>query len=186
MEIFISIVLGICLSAASGFRIFVPFLVLSIAVFFGWINLGNGLWIGSSASLITFGLGATLEIVGYYNPWIDNMLDLLSTPLSIIAGMFLMSLVLDDLNFFLRWIFIIVFGGGAALYVQILSVKVRGLSSYFSSGNGNRIVTTIENISAIVISLSAILSPVAALIISLLTILSILKMTKIAKEKILI
>lgn len=178
----LSLIMGICLIAASGFRLFVPFFVLSLASITGLFIPGESLeWIATYPALISFGAASLIEICGYYSPWIDNMLDLITTPFSIFIGIFLMSLVLTDFNPFLKWVLIIIFGGGIALNVQLLTVKARALSFVFKSGRGNFIVSTVENISSIIISILAILIPVVSLLVMTLIIIWIY--VKIVKEK---
>jgi len=174
--------MGVSLSAASGFRLFVPLFILSLASLAGWIDSGKTFeWIATYPALILFGFASLLEIIGYYCPWIDNMLDLIATPLSIFAGIILTSAVLTDTYPYLKWAVIIVFGGGASMNVQLLTVKARALSSVFASGKGNSIVSTIENISSIVISVLAIFIPVLSLILS--AAIGYLIYLKIVKEK---
>jgi hypothetical protein len=46
-DLFLPVIIGVGLSAAVGFRIFVPFLALSIFSLLGYINLSSGFeWIG--------------------------------------------------------------------------------------------------------------------------------------------
>jgi hypothetical protein len=75
MDTILAISLGIGLSAASGFRLFVPMLGLSIAVMTGYLEPAEGFaWIGSWPALIAFGGGhPVLEIGVYYIPWLDNV-----------------------------------------------------------------------------------------------------------------
>mgnify|MGYP001221590468 FL=1 len=166
MEIVLSIIVGISLSAAAGFRVFVPFLVLSICSYAGWIDLGEGSqWMGSLPALISFGVATTAEIGGYYVPWIDNMLDLISLPVSLIAGALLTSSVIVELDPLLKWTLAIVLGGGAALNTQMLTIKARALSSAFTSGLGNPIVSTIESAASTIISFLAIFLPILAIFV---------------------
>lgn len=177
--------MGICLSAGSGFRLFIPFFILSLASFSGWIESGTTFeWIGTYPALIIFGLAALLELIGFYCPWIDNVLDLVATPVSIITGIILTSAVITDINPFLKWFLVIILGGGASLNVQLLTVKARALSSVFPSGKGNFLVTTIENISSIAISVLAIIIPTfSLLLIVVIVYLIYLKIVKEKKEK---
>ena len=55
MDTILSVCLGIGLSAACGFRVFVPLLVMSIANLSGHLTLAHGFdWIGTYPALITF------------------------------------------------------------------------------------------------------------------------------------
>lgn len=184
MEIFLSIIMGICLSAASGFRIFVPFLIMSVASLAGWVNLGSSAeWLSTYPALITFGAATIVEIGGYYNPWIDNMLDLISTPLALIAGTILTSSLITDINPLLKITLAIICGGGAALNVQFLTVKARALSSFFTTGLGNPIVTTLETVSSIFFSFLSLFIPILAFIILIIFIFVTVKLIKKAGKK---
>ncbi len=184
MQILLSIITGISMSAACGFRIFVPFLVMSIASLSGWVSFGNETsWIGTYPALIVFGVATIVEIGGYYNPWIDNMLDLISTPLALIAGIILTSSILTDINPFWKWTLSIIAGGGAAINVQLLTVKARAFSSFITTGLGNPIVSTIETLSSITISFLSIFVPVVAFLLLLLIVVFIYKMIKKAKDR---
>ena len=78
-ELPLSIVLGIGLAAATGFRVFLPMLIVSGAAYTGHLPLTeNFAWLGTSAALTMLGVAALLEIIAYYVPGIDNLLD---TPL---------------------------------------------------------------------------------------------------------
>lgn len=87
MELLLSICLGIGLSAACGFRVFVPFLIMSISSLTGHLALSpNFQWIGTYPAVVSFAVASLLEITGYYIAWLDNLLDTIATPAAIIAG----------------------------------------------------------------------------------------------------
>ncbi len=82
MDTLSSICLGIGLSAACGFRVFVPLLFMSIASLTGHMTLSSGFdWIGTYPALAAFGVATVLEVAGYYIPWIDNLLDTIAQAL---------------------------------------------------------------------------------------------------------
>ena len=69
MEILLSLCIGVGLSAACGFRIFVPFLVMNLAARSGHLFLSPEFqWMSSDAAFIAFGTAAVLEISAYYLP----------------------------------------------------------------------------------------------------------------------
>jgi uncharacterized membrane protein len=83
----LSIVLGIALAAATGFRIFLPMLIMSVAAYTGHLSLaGNFAWLGTPAAVIMLSVAAVAEIVAYYIPVVDNLLDALATPAAFVAG----------------------------------------------------------------------------------------------------
>src|SRR5947207_9549521 len=87
LETLLSVCLGIGLAAACGFRIFVPLLVTSLAAQTGHLTLAGGFqWIGTRPALVAFAVATVLEILAYYVPWIDNLLDVIAGPAAVTAG----------------------------------------------------------------------------------------------------
>ena len=80
MEIVFSILMGLGLSAACGFRIFIPLLVAGIGIHAGALHPAPDFtWLGSTPALVGFGTATLLEIAAYYIPWLDNVLDIAAT-----------------------------------------------------------------------------------------------------------
>lgn len=99
METFLSILVGIGLSAACGFRVFVPMLIVSVAAWMGWLPLGADFqWLGTLPALIAFAVATVVEVTAYYVPWVDNALDSLAGPVATVAGTVLMASVLGDVT----------------------------------------------------------------------------------------
>jgi hypothetical protein len=81
MEIILALCLGITLSAASGFRLFLPPLVLSVAGLVGDVQLASGFeWIGTYPTAIALGIATSVEILAYFIPVVDNFLDTVGIP----------------------------------------------------------------------------------------------------------
>jgi len=94
-SIILTVLMGIGLSASSGFRIFIPFLLISIASLTGYLSLSDSFsWIATYPALITFGVATVLEIAAYYIPWVDNVLDTIASPIAVIAGIILTASVI--------------------------------------------------------------------------------------------
>ena len=163
MEILLAACAGIALSAACGFRVFVPLLVMGIAAHSGKIDPAPGFdWIGSWPAMICFGAATAAEIAAYYVPWIDNALDTITTPGSIVAGTVATAAVLPDIHPAIKWTAAIVAGGGAAGAVQLTTVLTRGLSTATTGGVGNPAVSTGEAAGSIALSVIAVLIPLLA------------------------
>src|SRR5437764_9696014 len=123
METLLSICVGIGLSAACGFRVFVPLVIMSVAALTGHLTLARGFeWIGSYPALVAFAVATCLEIAGYYIPWVDHLLDTVATPAAIIAGTLVSASLVADVSPLLRWALAIIAGGGAAGMVQATTV----------------------------------------------------------------
>ena len=165
METTISILIGIGLSAASGFRVFVPLLGLSIASMTGALELSdNFLWIGSLPALIAFSAATLIEIGAYYIPWIDNVLDTIASPLAVISGIMVSASVFTDISPLFKWTLAIIAGGSVAGLVQHGTVAVRAASSVTTGGIGNFLVATFEFIGASATTALAIMVPVVCII----------------------
>jgi hypothetical protein len=166
METFIGITVGIGLSAACGFRVFVPLLVMNLATITGHLHLAPGFeWIGSDYATIAFGTATIVEILAYYIPWLDHVLDLIASPAAIIAGMVVTASVVMDISPFLKWTLAIIAGGGAAAIVQGVTVTLRTKSSALTAGMGNVLVSSVELVGSIVTALLAIIVPILCLIL---------------------
>jgi hypothetical protein len=165
METFALVCLGIGLSAACGFRVFVPLLVLSIAAHTGHVQLAKTFaWIGSTPALIAFSVATAAEIGAYYIPWLDNALDTIAAPLAAVAGVVATASVVTNIDPFWSWTLAIIAGGGAAASTQIATTKARAASSLTTGGLANPVVATVENVSSTALSVVSFLWPIAALI----------------------
>ncbi len=170
-EIIIAILLGIGLSASSGFRVFIPLLVASVASYFDILHLGQGFdWLGSIPAMIIFGVAAVLEVIAYYIPVVDNFLDTIATPLAIGAGALLTTAVLPIDENLSRWAMGIIIGGGSAASIQTGTSLLRLFSTKATLTTANPIVSTTENISATSSSILALFFPVLIGIIFLIII----------------
>ena len=166
IEILLTILMGIGLSAASGFRVFIPLLVVSVASFTGNLTLADSFsWIGTLPALITFSIATVFEIAGYYIPWVDNILDTITSPLAVVSGAVLMASVVTDISPLFKWTLAIIAGGGVAGTIQALTGMTRVTSSLTTGGLGNPAVSTVESGSSITLSAIAIFIPLIAGII---------------------
>ncbi|NER06316.1 MAG: DUF4126 domain-containing protein [Okeania sp. SIO3C4] len=163
METLLGICLGVGLSAACGFRIFVPPLVMSIAAQSGNLQLSSDFaWMGTPQATIAFGVGAFLEVAAYYIPWVDELLDIVATPTAVIAGTIITSSFVTDMSPMLQWTIAVIVGGGAAGTVQGLTDVTRLASTTLTGGFANPGVSTMELLSSSVLSILAISAPVFA------------------------
>jgi hypothetical protein len=170
VSIVTAVCLGICLSAACGLRVFLPFLVVSVAAKFGLLELRDGWqWMGSWPAITAFSTATVLEIGAYYVPWLDNLLDSIATPAAGIAGMLMTVAVMPaDMSALNSWCLAVIAGGGAASGVQLVTVSARALSTASTGGLGNHVVSTGEAMGALGISISALFVPIiiAAIVIT--------------------
>ena len=172
MEIILALCLGITLSAASGFRLFLPPLVMSVAALTGNLELSSGFaWIGTYPTTIALGIATIAEILAYYVPVVDNFLDTIEIPTAIAIGIILTAANLGDIDPLLQWGIAAIAGGGTAGIIGIFTAVIRATSTGFTGGTGNFLVATAEALSSGVLTILAFTLPLlaAALVIGLLT-----------------
>jgi Domain of unknown function (DUF4126) len=164
-----SIVLGVGLAAATGFRVFLPMLIVSVAAYTGHLPLdGSFAWLGMPAALTMLSVAAIAEILAYYIPGVDNLLDFLATPAAFVAGTIVSAAVMIDQPPMVKWTAAIIAGGGVAGLTQGATAMLRAKSTIFTGGFGNLIISTAELCGALLVSLLALAAPIAALVVVIL------------------
>jgi hypothetical protein len=172
----ISACLGVGLAASCGFRVFVPMLVASIATKAGLLTLDDGFaWVGTYGAIIAFSLATVLEIGAFYVPWIDNALDSIATPAAIVAGSVVAAACVSDMHPMLQWSTAIIAGGGGAGVVKAGFAGIRLGSTAVTGGVANPVVSTVEWIGALLLSILSVVVPVLAAVISLLLVAFLLR-----------
>ena len=180
MDVLLSLCLGIALSAASGFRIFIPPLAMSLAANYGDYNLSPQFeWLGTTPALIALGIATIVEVLAYYIPVVDNLLDTIELPTAVAVGTILTGANLGDVNPVLQWTIAIVAGGGTAGAIEGAAAVTRLASTGLTGGMGNILLATMEAPNSAVLSILALSLPflAIALVIGLL----IFAVTKISK-----
>lgn len=169
METILSLCIGIGLSAACGFRVFVPLLVMSVASLMGWFEPMKGFeWLAIPSVCIGLAVATICEIGAYYIPWVDNALDTITTPAAMVAGtLTTMAVSTGEMSQFASWAAAIIVGGGTATAVQMGTVAVRGVSTATTGGIANPLVSTGEWIGAIVVSVLSLIVPVLVVIVGI-------------------
>ena len=166
VELVVGVCAGISLSAACGFRVFLPLLAVSIAAhFFGFKVNADFEWIGSWISIVSLATATIVEVVAYYLPFVDNLLDLINVPLAFVAGAVMMSGVLPDVHPYLKWSIAGLLGSSAAGLTQLVTMIIRGASTATTAGAGNNVVSSSEDVCATIFSLGAILFPLIAIVV---------------------
>ena len=166
-EALVALSMGIGLSAAAGFRIFLPPFLLSLVIKFGNLDLELGgtsfEFFDSEITIFLLGAAVIIETLAYYIPWVDNLLDGVASPAAIIAGTGMTAMLLgEEMSPILQWSLAIIAGGGVSAGIQGATVVTRGTSTVLTGGFGNPIVSTIENIAALLFALFALILPFLA------------------------
>ena len=189
VTIIMATLMGISLAAASGFRVFLPPFLLSLAARFNVVWFLDIDLIGtqfefftSTLSIVVLGIATVAEFAAFYAPWVDNALDTIATPASIMAGVAMTAIVLEGNDPIIQWAIAIVAGGGVAVTIQSATVATRGLSSTFTFGLGNSAVATGENVASVALTLIAILIPFLSALFVLVIVALLLRMKRKKKE----
>lgn len=146
------VLLGIALAACCGFRIFLPFLAVAIAAQLNWLEMSPSMqWINSWQAITCFAVAALAEIIAYYVPFLDNILDTITTPLAVVAGTVLASAVIpyDQGHALLHWGLSAIGGGTLAGSIQGGTGFLRLFSTKATVGSGNVLIASLENAAAI-------------------------------------
>jgi hypothetical protein len=160
-----SIGLGLGLGVAAGFRVVVPFWVLSAAALWGHVGLADSVaWLGTPTALVGLSIALVVELLAYSLPWLDNAIDTVALPVAAVAGTLLMAIAANQLDPFAQWSLAIVAGGGTAATVKGLNGLTRLVSTATTGGATNLILAMAEVIGAIAIAALALVAPLVVLV----------------------
>ncbi|MCJ7933803.1 MAG: DUF4126 domain-containing protein [Chryseobacterium sp.] len=163
----LSAFIGIGLAAATGFRVFLPMFVVSLSSYFHWIPMNENFeWLAGLPALITMGIATIAEILAYYIPFVDHLLDTISVPTATVAGSILFASQFADLGTFPQWALALIAGGGTAATISSGFAGIRAASTATTGGLGNSVVGTTETAGAGIMSILAIAMPVIAAILA--------------------
>ena len=175
----LSIALGIALAAATGFRVFLPMLIVSGAAYTGHLPLNDSFaWLGTPYALTMLSVAALAEILAYYVPVVDNLLDALVTPAALIAGTLVSAAVMTDVPPMVKWTAAVIAGGGVAGLTQGLTGILRAHSTVLTGGLGNSIIATAELGGAVLISFLALVAPAVAIALVMLFLLVAIRLVR--------
>ncbi|WP_312390410.1 DUF4126 domain-containing protein [Chryseobacterium sp.] len=171
----LSAFIGIGLAAATGFRVFLPMFAVSLASFMGWIPMNEHFeWLSGLPTLITTGIATIVEVLAYYIPFVDHLLDTLSVPLATIAGSVLFASQFADLGTFPQWALALIAGGGTAATISSGFAGIRAASTATTGGLGNSVVGTTETAGAGIMAVLAMALPILAGICAIVLVIFIL------------
>ena len=180
-DVILALCMGLGLAAASGFRVFLPPFLLSIAVRADAVEVNLAEtpfeYFESNLAVILLGVATLAELSAYYVPWVDNLLDTIASPAAVVAGTGMTAIVLEgNTDPVIQWSLAIIAGGGVTAVVQSATVVTRGISTTLTAGLGNPVVSTGENIASVILALVAMVLPIlAALLVAIIVGMIVLK-----------
>ncbi|WP_106918064.1 DUF4126 domain-containing protein [Chryseobacterium aurantiacum] len=164
----ISAFIGIGLAAATGFRVFLPMFMVSLASYFHWIPMSEQFeWLAGLPTLITTGIATVAEILAYYIPFVDHLLDTVTIPMATVAGSILFASQFAELGTFPQWALALIAGGGTAATISSGFAGIRAASTATTGGLGNSVVGTSETAGAGIMSVLAMVAPIIAAILAI-------------------
>jgi len=187
----VAALVGLSLASASGFRVFLPPFILSLAVrtdtlvtYIPDLSGTEFAIFDSNAAVLVLGIACLAEFGAYYVPWLDNILDTIATPAAVVSGVGMTSIALVGIDPIIQWSFAIIAGGGSAGVIQVATVAIRGLSSTITLGFGNSFVASGENIASVILTFAALIAPLLAAIFAIfLVVLLVRQSIKITGDK---
>lgn len=151
---------GLGLSAAAGFRVFVPLLVAGLAVRSGHLEVAEDMqWLATDPALLALGIATLVEVAAAHIPWVDHLLDGLALPAATVAGAVLASAFVVDVDPWLRWTLVAISGGGLAGGVHLAMATVRIGSTSMTAGLANPVVAAVETGLSLAMTLLVIAVP---------------------------
>ena len=170
----ISAFIGIGLAAATGFRVFLPMFAVSLASYMGWIPMNESFqWLSGIPTLITTGIATVVEILAYYIPFVDHLLDTMSIPLATVAGSVMFASQFAEIGTFPQWALALIAGGGTAAAISSGFAGTRAASTATTGGLGNSVVATTETAGAGIMSILALAAPIIAFIVAIILIITV-------------
>ncbi len=164
----LSAFIGIGLAAASGFRVFLPMFAVSLASYLHWIPMNDHFeWLAGLPTLITTGIATVVEILAYYIPFVDHLLDTISIPMATAAGSVLFASQFADLGTFPQWALALIAGGGTAATISSGFAGLRAASTATTGGLGNSVVGTAETAGAGIMAFLAMAAPIIAAVFAI-------------------
>lgn len=165
MSIALSTATGLALAAAAGFRAFVPLLAAGLAIHYGYVEPAPGFaWLGEPFVLIALAVATVVEIAAYYIPGVDHVLDIVSAPVAVAAGIVAAAGVMVGLPDWARWLTAIGAGGIVTTAGHALNAVGRAKTGFVSGGAGNPVYSTGELAGSLVLSAFALMLPFLAIV----------------------
>ena len=137
---------------------------MSGAAYTGHLHLDDSFaWLGTPSALIMLSVAALAEVLAFYIPVVDNLLDTVATPAAFVAGTIVSAAVMIDAPPMVRWTAAVIAGGGIAGMTQGMTGILRAHSTVLTGGLGNSIIATAELGGAVLISFLALAAPTIAI-----------------------
>jgi len=155
--------LGVGLAAATGFRTFLPLLMLGLAAkyqLFG-VELADAMgWLDSTPALIALGIATVVELAADKIPAVDHFLSAIGTVIRPIAGAVAAGAAFAHFDPMVAAIAGLIIGAPTALAFHAAQASTRVVSTGTTLGLANPFISAAEDLAAVFTTLLAFLAPV--------------------------
>jgi uncharacterized membrane protein len=183
-----AVLLGLSLAASTGLNTFLPLLMLAGAAHFKVLDAENILngsfaWIASGGALTALALAATVEIIGDKIPAVDHLLDGFGTLARPIVGTFAAASVFTNADPAMAALAGLVIGAPTALGFHAAKAGTRATSSATTLGVANPVLSTLEDIVAVLFPIVGLVAPLLVPVILILVIYVMWRLFKSARAR---
>lgn len=165
----LAIGMGLALATTCGLRAFLPLLAISVLAAVGKIDLAEGfMWMASPTALVCFGTAVIVEMAADKIPAVDHALDAAGVLVKPTAAALVTASMVHGFDPMLALVLGVMTGGVAAEAVHVAKAKARLMSSALTGTVANPVLSTAEDLVAIVGVVLSILVPILGLVVMLL------------------
>lgn len=162
MQIVLAILLGLGLSASTGLNTFLPLLLLAAAARFGiaGITLGEKFeWLTSDVAMIVLIIAAIIELVADKVPAVDHVLDVVGTFIRPVAASVAAASVFTGIDPTVAAVLGLMIGAPTSFGFHTLKAGTRVASTAATFGCANPIISLVEDILSVALSVLSIFAP---------------------------
>lgn len=159
----LAILLGLGLSASTGLNTFLPLLLLAAAARFGiaGITLGEKFgWLTSNVAMIVLILAVIVELIADKVPAVDHFLDSIGTFVRPAAGAIAAASVFTGIDPTIAAVLGLIIGAPTSFGFHALKAGTRVASSAATFGCANPIISLVEDILSLALSVLSIFAPI--------------------------
>lgn len=151
---------ALALASACGLRTFLPLFVLSALGLFGLVPLASaGAWLASLPALVIFGVLMALELGADKLPGVDHTVDAVGFVLKPVAAMLVSIAAMRGSDPWVAGLLGAIAGGTAATVLGVAKGRLRLLSTAWTQGLGNVVLSIQEDGVALLVVILALLVP---------------------------
>lgn len=159
-----NLLMGVGLSSSTGYKPFIPLLVISIASRLGFIELvQHGEWLGSTLLICILLFLSILDLLSTSIPYIGRIFDVIGVPVALICGYLAITSLVGNTaesNAILTNLVGIFLGSGSAGVVKTSTIVTNLLSDTVTLGVSGPINSIKDSLKAFFVSIVAIVAPI--------------------------